>query len=68
MTLRYWKILACLLLALTTFAAYEGVRNHQFINIDDDLCVTENPIVKEGLTLKSLTWALTTGHTGNWAP
>ncbi len=65
---RYWKILACLLLALATLAAYEGVRNHQFINIDDNLCVTENPFVKEGLTLKSLTWAFTTTHTGNWVP
>jgi tetratricopeptide (TPR) repeat protein len=65
---RYWKILACLLLVLATFAAYEGVRNHQFVNIDDDLYVTENPIVKQGLTLKSLTWAFTTTETGNWIP
>jgi tetratricopeptide (TPR) repeat protein len=68
MTPRYWKILACLLLAVAAFGAYEGVRHHQFINIDDDLCVTENPIVQEGLTLKSLTWAITTTHTGNWIP
>jgi tetratricopeptide (TPR) repeat protein len=65
---RYWTFLACLLLALATFAAYEGLRNHQFIGLDDNLYVTENPTVQEGFTLKSFTWAFTTRETGNWIP
>ncbi|MFZ5449864.1 MAG: tetratricopeptide repeat protein [Thermodesulfobacteriota bacterium] len=68
MSSRYWKILACLLLVLATCAAYEGVRNHQFLNFDDDLYVTNNPQVKTGLTLKSLIYAFTTTDTGNWIP
>jgi tetratricopeptide (TPR) repeat protein len=56
------------LLILITVAAYENVRNHEFINFDDDIYVTDNQIVKEGLTLKGISWALGFNKSGYWQP
>jgi len=53
-----------LLLAGLTLGAYAQVRNHQYLNYDDDLYVVENPVVQEGLSLESLRWAATTKHDG----
>ncbi len=62
------KILICLFLVLVTFAAFWQVRNNEFINLDDDLYVTDNPHVQEGLTLRGILWAFTTMHAGHWHP
>ena len=37
---RRWKIIACLFLVVATLATYGDLRNHQFINYDDDVYVT----------------------------
>lgn len=47
---------------------YGQVAGFAFVNFDDTLFVTENPIVRTGLTIGSLRWALTTGYGGNWMP
>jgi tetratricopeptide (TPR) repeat protein len=60
--------LVCLVLVLATFVAYEPVRRNGFINYDDDKYVTENPHVQAGLTRRSVVWAFTTSHMGNWHP
>ena len=65
---RRWKIIACLFLVVATLATYGDLRTHQFINFDDDIYVTGNPPVQDGLTLKGLTWAFTTMHGGLWIP
>ncbi len=65
---RRWKIIACLFLVVATLATYGDLRNHQFINLDDDVYVTDNPAVQDGLTLKGLSWAFTTLHAGLWIP
>jgi tetratricopeptide (TPR) repeat protein len=65
---RRWKIIACIFLVLATLIVYGELRNHQFISLDDDLYVTNNPPVQGGLTLKGLTWAFTTMHAGYWIP
>ena len=65
---RRWKIIACLFLVAATLATYGDLRNHQFINYDDQLYVTDNSPVQAGLTLKGLSWAFTTMHGGNWHP
>jgi tetratricopeptide (TPR) repeat protein len=62
------KILICLFLILVTFAAFWKVRNNEFINLDDDLYVTDNPHVQKGLTLRGILWAFTTMHAGHWHP
>ena len=56
------------ILILITAAAYENVRNHEFINFDDDIYITDNQIVTEGLTLKGITWALGFNERGYWQP
>jgi len=60
--------LVCVVLVLATFVAYEPVRRNGFINYDDDKYVTENPQVQAGLTRRSVVWAFTTSHMGNWHP
>lgn len=60
--------LLCVALALVTAAVYWPVRGQQFINLDDDLYVTENPHVLNGLTWESVHWAFTTTHATHWLP
>ena len=62
------KLLICLFLILVTLAAFWQVRHSEFISLDDNLYVTENPQVQAGLTVKGLVWALTTTNGGNWHP
>jgi tetratricopeptide (TPR) repeat protein len=44
------------------------VRHSDFVDYDDDMYVTENPHVKNGITGESISWAFTTGHAYNWHP
>jgi tetratricopeptide (TPR) repeat protein len=62
------KLLVCLFLILVTLAAFWQARHNEFISLDDNLYVTENPQVQAGLTVKGLVWALTTTQGGNWHP
>ena len=57
-----------LLLVILVFALYYPARTHPFVNYDDNLYVTENEQVKEGLTWDTVTWAMTTYEAGNWHP
>jgi protein O-mannosyl-transferase len=50
-----WLIAATLL--VLTLAAYEGVRHCGFLGHDDDLLVSQNPVVRQGLTLHGVRWA-----------
>src|SRR5208337_1980869 len=59
MSQRHWKIIACLFLVLVTSTVYAELRNHQFINFDDNFYVTYNFQVQRGLTLEGLSWAFT---------
>lgn len=55
-------------LIVATLAVYGQVTSHQFINLDDDIYIYENPMVTAGLTTKGLVWAFTTFHAANWHP
>ena len=55
-------------LAVATLAVYGQVIGHQFIKLDDDLYIQNNPMVIGGLTLKGIAWAFTTFHDSNWHP
>ena len=55
-------------LAIATLAVYAQVISHQFIDLDDDLSIRDNPMVSGGLTLKGIAWAFTTFHDSNWHP
>ena len=58
----------CLLLAVITLALYNPVNRHPFVNYDDDRYVTENPHVRQGLTVDTIAWALTATEQANWHP
>lgn len=58
---------ALLLLALTV-AALHPVLDCGFTNFDDDLYVTANEQVRQGLSLGGVRWALTATAAANWHP
>jgi tetratricopeptide (TPR) repeat protein len=57
-----------LALALLTFVVYLPVRNHDFVRYDDDVYVTNNTVVKSGLSWQGIKWAFVTEHGANWHP
>jgi len=65
---KQYVLLICAGLALATMVAYGQVRHSDFVDYDDDMYVTENPHVKNGITGESISWAFTTGHAYNWHP
>jgi tetratricopeptide (TPR) repeat protein len=57
------------ILILSTLLVFWQVRNFDFTNYDDNLYVSENQHVLNGLTQDSIIWAFTTTpHIGNWLP
>ena len=56
------------MLALATIALYWPATHHDFINYDDDLYVTANVHVQNGLTLENLKWAFSNPVGVNWHP
>ncbi len=62
------KQVCCLLLALATFVVFWPVRQNGFIEYDDDVYITENPVVKAGWTWHGLAWAFMGFHATNWHP
>ena len=56
------------LLALVTLVIYLPVLHDGFVNFDDDDYVTNNRVVKNGLTPAGLHWAFTSFHSANWHP
>jgi protein O-mannosyl-transferase len=66
---RFWAVLAlCVLLLLAVALVFGQTLDHGFINYDDDLYVSENPHVADGLTLHGIGWAFTHFHSSNWHP
>ena len=57
-----------LFLFVAVLAVFSQVRNHDFVNYDDNAYVTDNPRVKAGLTLKGVSWAFKASHAANWHP
>lgn len=60
--------LITLLLALITLAAFFPATRNGFLAYDDNDYVTDNNVVKAGLTWAGTKWAFTTGHASNWHP
>ena len=57
-----------LLLLIMTISVYWQVQQHDFIRFDDPYYVTQNRHVQDGLTKRSLVWALSSFHASNWHP
>ncbi len=63
------KIVLCVLLATATIALYSPVLGHGFVIWDDDVYVTGNAHVKEGLSWSTIQWAFTSTKTAAyWHP
>jgi protein O-mannosyl-transferase len=58
----------CLLLVALTLGVFQGIRNHEFVALDDPPYVTENPHVTGGLTWESVLWSLRLDNPTNWHP
>ncbi|MFM7141049.1 MAG: hypothetical protein ACKO2K_03930, partial [Alphaproteobacteria bacterium] len=59
-----WPLAVFLLAALPFLPALGGA----FLTFDDDVYVTANPMVRDGLTARGLAWAVRSFDTGNWHP
>ena len=57
-----------LLLIILSVALYYPVRTHPYVNYDDNVYVTDNVHIQNGLTWDTVTWAFVTDHSGNWHP
>ncbi|MEW6599881.1 MAG: tetratricopeptide repeat protein [Nitrospirota bacterium] len=65
---KYLPVAVSLFLALATVIVYAQVGGHEFLFYDDNMYVTENPRVQEGLSWNSVVWAFTAMHAANWHP
>jgi Flp pilus assembly protein TadD len=61
-------LLMCFLLAVVTLTLYSPVQHFEFINLDDDIYVTDNRQVQGGLSMEGLKGSFTTFHAANWHP
>ncbi|HUI08144.1 MAG TPA: tetratricopeptide repeat protein [Verrucomicrobiae bacterium] len=70
MTVRFHRrqdILICLCLVVATLTVYWPVHRFGFIGLDDELYITENRHLRDGLTSRGLVWAFTT-PLDQWMP
>ena len=65
---KYLHILIQLILASLIVATYHPVKDHDFINLDDDRYVTANNHVRYGISLENVIWAFRESHVSNWHP
>lgn len=56
------------MLVVAVLAVYNPVSKHPFVNYDDDVYVTHNLHVRNGLSWDTVTWAFTTSAEANWHP
>jgi len=62
------KFIICIFLVISTLVVYWQVKDHEFVNYDDNVYITNNLNVQAGLTRESVYWAFTTSHFANWHP
>jgi len=65
---KYHGIIGVLLLAAVVLALYWPVTGFEFIAMDDNLYLFENPDIQKGLSRQGIAWAITTLYTTNWHP
>jgi len=61
-------LLIYLLLTAAAIIAFQQLSQCDFINYDDDVYVTENIHIQDGITTQAIRWAFTTGYAANWHP
>ncbi len=61
-------VLAVAVLVLLVLVVYFQASSFQFINLDDQFYVYENPHVLAGLNWNTIKWSFTAFYAGNWHP
>ena len=60
-----WRtIVVCLVLGLGTIALYSPAFHFGFVDVNDQIYVTANPHVNQGVTATALQWAFQAGYAG----
>ena len=62
------KLIVYIFLTLAIFAVLGQVNKFDFINLDDDVYVTENNHIQSGITTDGLRWAFSTTYAEFWHP
>jgi tetratricopeptide (TPR) repeat protein len=65
---KYHGIMVVLLLTAIVLVLYWPVTGYEFIAMDDNMYVVENPDIQKGLSRQGISWAMTTLYTTNWHP
>lgn len=65
---RQLDALFAVLLLGCSLVVYARAVQGDFVSYDDGVYVTENSIVQSGLNARSVAWAFTNDHSGNWQP
>jgi len=60
-------VVAALLIA-SSLCVYIQTTHFDFVNVDDDMYVTSNPFIRQGLHQDTINWAFTTDRGGLWIP
>jgi len=58
----------CVMLVVIVLASYWRAGSLNFTRFDDDIYITHNKWVRNGMTVRGVIWAFTTGHASNWHP
>jgi tetratricopeptide (TPR) repeat protein len=58
----------CVFLVLAVAIVFGQTLRHGFVNFDDDAYVYAAPRIVQGVTCRSVAWAFTHSHAGNWHP
>jgi protein O-mannosyl-transferase len=61
-------LLICGVLALMVVGIFGQTLRHEFVSLDDDLYVFDNPHVRSGLTAENIAWATSSRDAANWHP
>jgi protein O-mannosyl-transferase len=61
-------LIVCLALAALILAVFGQTFRHEFVNLDDNENVYENPVVSKGLSVANTVWAFTHTQVSRWVP
>ena len=65
---RGWAWAVAIALVLAVFAVFGQTLRFDYVNFDDNVCISDNPQVAGGLTRQGIVWAFTQRHQGLWQP
>jgi hypothetical protein len=55
-------------LVAAVLLAFSGVLGNGFVNFDDPIYITNNPVTQQGFSPSTVAWAFTTDTDANWLP